>query len=254
MCRTLTTSIKIFSSLIFFACLVTTGKAGLLDKISVDAATDVVKATTITDADLQASTRQMMVQMDAKNHVAPAGNKYAQRLVGLTKGMTNEDGLKLNFKVYLVRDINAFATPDGSVRVFAGLMDKMTDDELRFVMGHEIGHVKLGHSLKATRTAYMASAAAKTASANSRLSTQQLSELGEKLLNAQFSQSQESDADAYGVGLMKRHKFNLAAAESSMRKLAELDGTAAGGSSSMFSSHPGSKKRADKIHEMIAGK
>ncbi|MDR2711051.1 MAG: M48 family metalloprotease, partial [Burkholderiales bacterium] len=174
MIRTLTTSGKVLSSLILFACLTTGVKAGLLDKINVDAATDVVKATTVSDADLQATTKQMMVQMDAKNHVAPAGDKYAQRLANLTKGMTNEDGLKINFKVYLVTDVNAFATPDGSVRVFKGLMDKMTDDEIRFVIGHEVGHVKLGHSLKAMRTAYMASAAAKTASAGKGLGAAQL--------------------------------------------------------------------------------
>jgi hypothetical protein len=74
------------------------------------------------------------------------------------------------------------------------------------------------------------------------------------ILNAQFSQSQESDSDAYGVELMKRHKFNLPAAESALRKLAEMDGTASGSSSSMFSSHPGSKQRADKVHTLIAAK
>ncbi|MCL2309746.1 MAG: M48 family metalloprotease [Proteobacteria bacterium] len=252
MYRMLTASGKVLSALVLFACLTVGSKAGLLDNVG--AAIDATKAVTVSDADLQNATRQMMVQMDQKNHVAPASDKYGKRLVGLTNGLTNEDGLKLNFKVYLVKDINAFATPDGSIRVFAGLMDKMTDDELRFVIGHEIGHVKLGHSLKATRTAYMASAAAKVANANTKLNAQQLTDLAEKLVNAQFSQSQESESDAYGVALLKRHKYNLAAAESSMRKLAELDGTASGASSSMFSSHPGSKQRAEKIHELIAAK
>jgi putative metalloprotease len=248
--RTLTTSVKAFSLLISFACLTTAGNAGLLDNVGgLDAATDAIKAVTISDAELQATSRQMMEQMDANNPVAPAGDKYGKRLAAMTKGITNEDGMSLNFKVYLVKDINAFATPDGSVRVFAGLMDKMTDDEIRFIIGHEIGHVKLGHSLKATRTAYMASAAAKAA--NSKLSAQQLTDLGQKFVNAQFSQSQESDADAYGVNFLKRHKYNLAAAESSMRKLADLDGTSTGGGSNLFSSHPGSKQRADKIHELI---
>ena len=33
---------------------------------------------------------------------------------------------------------------NGTVRVYAGLLDAMTDDEVRFVIGHEVGHVKLG--------------------------------------------------------------------------------------------------------------
>lgn len=51
------------------------------------------------------------------------------------------DGLKLNFGVYEVVDVNAFACGDGSVRICAGLMDVMTDEEVMAVVGHEIGHV-----------------------------------------------------------------------------------------------------------------
>ena len=255
MCRTLTASVKALSVLILFACLLPNGNAGPFDKFDVNkglgAATDAVKAVTVSDADLQASSKSMMEQMDAQNPVASASDKYGKRLANLTSKLVNEDGLKLNFKAYLVKDVNAFATPDGSIRVFAGLMDLMTDDELLFVIGHEIGHVKLGHSLKQIRTAYLASAAAKAADAGG-LNAQQLTDLGEKFLNAQFSQSQESDSDTYGVGFLKRHKYNLPAAVSSMRKLAELDGTAGGGSNSLFASHPGSKQRADKIQEEIS--
>ena len=41
------------------------------------------------------------------------------------------------------------------VRVYSGLMDKMNDDELRFVIGHEIGHVALDISKKAMQVAYI---------------------------------------------------------------------------------------------------
>jgi putative metalloprotease len=35
--------------------------------------------------------------------------------------------------------VNAFATADGTIRIYSGLMEMMTDDELIFVIGHEIG-------------------------------------------------------------------------------------------------------------------
>jgi putative metalloprotease len=218
----------------------------------VSAAGDVLKAATVSDSELQAYSRQMIAAQDKKAPVAKAGNKYAARLARLTQKHTREDGLKLNFKVYLTSDINAFATPDGSIRVYSGIMDLMTDDELRSILGHEIGHVKRGHSLQEMRTAYLASAGAKLATSKGGLSAQVLAELGESFINAQFSQSMESDADAYGIAFLKRNKYKLPAAESAMRKLADLDGTAAGGSNSLFSSHPGSKQRADAIHEQIS--
>ena len=35
---------------------------------------------------------------------------------------------------------------DGTIRVYSGLMDLMTDDELLFVIGHEMGHVAVSYT------------------------------------------------------------------------------------------------------------
>ncbi len=59
-----------------------------------------------------------------------------------------------NIAAYLTRDVNAFAMADGTIRVYSGLLDLMTDDEVRYVMiGHEIGHVALGRVKSATKAA-----------------------------------------------------------------------------------------------------
>ena len=101
--------------------------------------------------------------MDAHN---PIGNgEYDARLKRLTEGITEVNGLPLNFKVYYVVDINAFACGDGSIRVFSSLMDIMDDDELMSIIGHEIGHV-VNHDVKdAMKNAYLASAARNAAGA-----------------------------------------------------------------------------------------
>ena len=70
------------------------------------------------------------------------------------------------------------------------------------------------------------------------------------MINAQFSQSQESDSDAYGVAYMKKHKFNLNAAVSAMEK---LQGSGDSGHS-MLSSHPSSADRVAKLKELIQAK
>lgn len=62
-------------------------------------------------------------------------NKYAVRLKKIMGNHTSVNGTPLNYKVYITDDINANASADGSVRVYSGLMDLMTDDELRFVLG-----------------------------------------------------------------------------------------------------------------------
>jgi len=133
-------------------CLAGSAQAGkladLLNSASMkDAGSTAITGLTLTDAQVVDLGAKSVAQMDKENPVADANDAYAKRLAKLSQGMEREDGMQLNFKVYLVKDVNAFAVPDGSVRVFAGLMDLMPDDaELMSVIGHEIGHVKYGHS------------------------------------------------------------------------------------------------------------
>ena len=68
--------------------------------------------------------------MDTHNQVCGRRlMKYTIRLKKLTEGLTDVEGIPLNFKVYYVIDVNAFACADGSVRIFSSLMDIMTDDD-----------------------------------------------------------------------------------------------------------------------------
>lgn len=221
---------------------------------AVSAAGKGLKAATLSDAEVADVARQVSATEDKRNKVAAAGSPQAIRLDRLAAGLKSEDGMKLNFKVYLNPEVNAFAMADGTVRVYSGLMEKMNDNELRFVIGHEIAHVKLGHSKKAMQTAYAASAARDAAAASGNtavavLSQSALGDLAEKLIHAQFSQSQESDADAYAVRFMQKHQYDTQAASSALRKLQDLGG----GEKSMFSSHPAPGERAKQVESQLKG-
>jgi putative metalloprotease len=225
----------------------------------VGAAVDVFKAVTVSDDDVKSAMVQLRASEDKKARVAPAKSKYARRLAKLTGPYLHEDGMTLNFKVYITKDVNANATPDGSIRVYSGLMDMMNDQEMLGVLGHEMGHVKLGHAMSAMRTAYMASATRKAAASSSTvggvLAASQLGELGEALVNSQFSQSQETAADDYGLAFLQKHGYNGKAMESALRKLAALDSSKKSALDGMLASHPDPGKRADRIRdELAAGK
>lgn len=205
------------------------------------------KGLSISDDDVRAAADRACAWMDAHNAVAPAGNAYAKRLAKLTDGVTSEDGIRLDYKVYLVRDVNAFAMANGCVRVFAGLMDKATDDEIRGVLGHEIGHAKLGHTKAKMKTAYLTRAArqgaAATGGAAGQIAESDLGGFAEEVVNAQFSQKEESEADVYGYHFMVRHRFDPAAMVSLFKKLPSGGG--------LMSSHPASPDRAAKIQALI---
>ena len=229
-------------------CLLT-GCVGSLNQSNIlGATTNLVKAAAVSDAELASVSAQMRQRDDAANKVAPASSAYARRLAHITERFTSVNGIPLSYKVYLTNQVNANAAPDGSVRVFSGLMDLMTDDELRFVIGHEIGHVALGHSKSRLRTAYAAAAARQAAGiygqGASILSAGTLGDIAEKFVNAQYSQSNELEADAYGMRLLTDNGYPPQAAMSALGKLQ--------GSGGFFSTHPGSRERVEKIRQAIA--
>ena len=108
---------------------------------ALQAGKDVVSAVTLSDADIANMSKEYMAWMDTHNPLTKPDTEYGKRLEKLTGHIKEVDGLKLNFGVYEVIDVNAFACGDGSVRICAGLMDVMTDEEVMAVVGHEIGHV-----------------------------------------------------------------------------------------------------------------
>lgn len=142
---------KIFLTILCLAAVVSVSAQFNLNK-AIGGAAKAAKALTLTDAEMAAYVKESVDWMDEHNPVLPDDNPYTVRLKKLTEGVTDADGIPLNFKVYDVIDINAFACPDGSVRVFSSLMDIMNDDELMGIIGHEIGHVLKHHSKNAFRT------------------------------------------------------------------------------------------------------
>ena len=114
------------------------GGKSINTKKATEAAKDVAKAVTLSDADIVALCREAVEWMDANNPIADETTEYGARLARLTTNLKEVNGLPLNFKVYHVVDINAFACGDGSIRVFSALMDIMDDAEFIALNVHEI--------------------------------------------------------------------------------------------------------------------
>ena len=107
----------------------------------VQAGADAAKAITLSDADVAAMSKEYMQWMDQHNPLTAPDSEYGKRLEKLTGNIKEVDGLKVNFGVYEVIDVNAFACGDGSVRICAGLMDLMTDDEVMEIINTYDNHI-----------------------------------------------------------------------------------------------------------------
>jgi len=206
---------------------------------------------TFSDADAAALSKPAVDKMDAENKVAGPTDPYAIRLARVFGKYTKGEFYTLNYKVYLTKDINAFATADGSVRVFSGLMDVMDDNELIAVIGHEIGHVHNHDSRDAMKALYQKEALIDAASSQSvkisAITDSQLAKIGSAMIDSKYSRKQESEADLFAYDFMKKNGYDVNAEESAFRILAKMsEGKESSFIDQMMSSHPDSSLRADE--------
>ncbi len=212
------------------------------------------QAMTITDEQLAAAVKEEVDEMDRRNKVCSASSKYAQRLKRITRGMTDAEGIRLNFKVYQTTEYNAFACPDGSVRVFSALMDILSDEELMGVIGHEIGHVALRHSKKAWRSALLRSAASdamgSVSSTWANLSDSYLGDITSVVLSAKHSRYHETQADDYGYNFLKKcgkNPWAMGLAFKKLKALSKQKNSKYQKLLSAFSSHPDFDERIERM-------
>lgn len=211
--------------------------------IMAGAASDAVTAVTLDDEDVYKLAQRAATVSDSKNLVAQTGSVYDTRLQELVAKHAVQDDRTFNFKVYLTDQVNAFAMADGTVRVNSGLMDLMNDQELLFVIGHEMGHVVKNHSRRKVVVAYGSSALRKAIASQEnevgQLARSVLGGFAEQLTNAQFSQHEERQADLYGLRFLEEEGYDKTSAVAALEKLADL-----ARQHTFLSSHPDPEERA----------
>lgn len=154
---------------------------------------------------------------------------------------------RYEFRAASFPEINAFAVPGGFVYATGGLLEKLhkDPDALLFVLGHEIGHVELGHCADAYRLRAGAKDPLRAVLGGVILIPRLLASL-------HFSPSQELESDAYAARLLRSLKRDPAAGLRVFDALglkADADTkrgpgeVAAEGLSDYFRTHPGSWER-----------
>ena len=211
-------------------------------------------ALTISDSQIVTLCREYMVQSDAENTVLPASDSYSKRLANIMSKFKNIGSMNVNYAVYKSNTVNAFASGDGSVRVYSGLMDVMDDEEVFAVIGHELGHVKNKDTRDAYRNAYLIVAARYGIAAFSdragAISQGFLGDLGQQIAQNAYSRKQEYDADDAALQFCVDNGVNPYAMYNALNVLIRLEKSSGSSSNSglmqMFSSHPDTSKRASR--------
>ena len=148
---------------------------------------------------------------------------------------------------------NAFALPGGFIFVTRSLVElcQWDQDEVAFILGHEMGHVIRGHAMNRIISNSAIAAASRAAPVRGLL-TGWLRRVGVQFLESAYSQDLESEADKLGVRLTAAAGYDPHAAVQLLGRLAKLNSPADQlDLGSYFSSHPAFNVRIHNINRLL---
>jgi predicted Zn-dependent protease len=167
---------------------------------------------------------------------------------------SDRPNLKWTFIVLDTDGINAFAAPGGFIHITRGALALIKNEaELSAVLGHEVAHVTLRHTLNAIRNGKIEGVVAKGTATVTR--TDFLKNVIDKsysmTLENAFSSKEESAADEVGVTLSNRPGYAPNGLAAFLLRLGERYSTATE-RSGLYASHPETTKRLKALDEVIA--
>jgi predicted Zn-dependent protease len=169
------------------------------------------------------------------------------------------DEASRDWHFYLVDDstVNAFAVPGGHVFVHHGLIERAgAYEELAGVMGHEVAHVTLRHSVDqmASRTKTNVVVAVVCAIINicGSGAVQVAIDVGGQALFAKYSRDDESEADSAAIEYLRAAGIDPRGVPAMFERMAAESRRDPGALESWFGSHPLEEARIARTRSLIA--
>ncbi|TRZ95089.1 peptidase M48 [bacterium] len=191
--------------------------------------------------------RELKIMNDPKmqGRLGQIGQKIAS--------VSDRQDLSYNFRIVKDKDLNAFAIPGGFIYVNSGLMDAANNDELAFVLAHEIGHVAARHSVKQLQATlgYQIVISLVLGSANQQAMAKAIN-IVFNLTSLGYSRKDEFLADELAVKYAKKAGYNPRGAVTFFNKLkTEAKKNGPNFNLVFLSSHPPVDERIKKVEDKI---
>lgn len=211
------------------------------------------QASALSDADINTLSQQACAAVDESSRLVPANSAYNTRVTQIVAGLKGANVPNFDIKVYESAQVNAWSTSNGCVRIHTGLLDMMSDDEVKALLSHELGHLKLGHRKDDFYFAYAETVAVIAEAGDGEvrpLAPSQFGDLGQELIEIKFSEMKEEEADDYALDLLGKNNASTAALGTAFDKLAKLGN----GKSAMMVSHQDTSARKKSRAQRTASK
>jgi predicted Zn-dependent protease len=175
---------------------------------------------------------------------------------------------ELKWEISLLKNdtVNAWALPGGKLEVHSGLLPFADDpNELASVISHEIGHAEMSHGISQMRTeGFLATVSSAGKKVLAQYAGQKVPMSGEvlnalekpvfQMINAGYSQKREFEADAHILLVFEKTYMDPTKADDFFRTLDRLYPADTDVTTSLFSTHPGTRKRIERIEALASEK
>lgn len=209
---------------------------------------DVIAVEREVGEDLAVETRRQL-GLDSDPQVSQMLNRIGRRLAACVANKSR----RFNFEPVHAAEPNAFALPGGFVFITSSLIElcRHDQDEVAFILGHEMAHVIRGHAMNRIISNSAIAAASRAAPIRGALSGW-LRKVGVQFLESAYSQDMEFEADELGVRLAAAAGYDPRAGIQLLSRLAKPDTTEGRFDLSVyFSSHPPFNERVNNISDLL---
>ena len=181
--------------------------------------------------------------------------KYVTLVGKVIAASSSRPNLDWQFIVLDTDGVNAYAAPGGFVHVTRGLLAMMKNEaQLAGVLGHEVTHIAVKHTIRSIQKNKGSELAADTVGGSGGLKTALLAKVADlsfrNIFDGAFSQADEGESDKLGAQMANKAGYAAGGMADVLKMIAERN-AGRQDRNGFFASHPDTKDRINKIEKQV---
>jgi len=175
-------------------------------------------------------------------------HRLTQRFQRMRETIDNSEHYQLKFRGGKKIGANAFALPSGIIIITDKLVETSeNDDEVIAILAHEIGHLVHRHSVRMALQNSAVAVLIATVTGDPFSTSSIVVALPTVMINAQYSQAFETEADDYAFSYLKRNNIPLHSFADILLRITSGEETTA--AEKYLSTHPGTMERVARFQK-----